>query len=1405
VSLIRRTRSTLLWAATGMAFAWFGSMSTVDAALAQVGANPDGLAVAGPDVTVAVAPQGGIESVAFADGRVWDLGGRSLLTADVAASSVDRCDPDGDAAATSDGGVEWRTRCVDDTGRVSFLTERLWPADSSIAWTVRVDGSGDSYSKGIWTRLSGWQDDETRLFWTTWSTSPFTGSGTPAWSDPLRPAPFANRELRYSDFRAGNGFTVPMATIVEPGTDHGLSLVQSLDDRILDARLRTAADGTIELGRFRNRLSGDQSITFRMDLVASEADWRPALGWTAARYRDHFRATTDEVDNLAGLGTYSHFPGPFGPSLRDRLDAQAYRTNWELSLRGPYQGLFMPPVESATEEWPSFLGGNFWLGPPETESVSGWRKVLDYWTDAGFENLGYFNANLFGAYITGERPGNYACDDPDRWKDANDYLHCDFPGAFVRDAAGNPVTNWFGGAAMDPGDPAYRRHLVDQARLLLQRLPQYRGIAIDQLDQNTRFNTYADDGVSWYNGAPARSGVTSWKALARELTAVVHGMGKQVWVNPSRIGKRIDWMRGIDGIFSEFNQGGPYMNLDAFLGLERPVIGWTDNLGSNPDAYIQRYLYMGVYPLSDSPRNDHAIRTSDTVGRYYEDYGPMFAALRGKRWVYAPHAVRVTAGTALANVFSVDGGIVIPVMQGGSDAQARVAIGNLQRIKPGLDPSRVEYIQPGDDEWRPLEVVREGAGVTADVPLSRGAAMVRIRSYNSDIAPARGELELDLASSSASVAPSQPQTVTATLRNRSSSALTDVSAALSVPGGWSAERIGSGPDVLAPGATATVRWRLTASPAAVGTVGEVRGTVTYQQAGQTGTVSDAFRLTAGELVPRTDITATASSAGPAYPAANAVDGDERTTWRTASGVSAPHSITLDLQSARNLAGITYLPRQDGEVEGIVGQYRVSVSVDGTSFEKVADGSWRFDAGLRAASFRADGVRYVRFEAVSSGCTAAATAELNVIAGTSASEAPQSVPSGTPDAPQQFSNVVPKDGMTVTASSQQPGFEATKAIDGDVLCTFWHTRYSPYEPLPQSLTLDLGREYDTSGLAYTPRQDHQNGMVTEYEISASQDGQTFTPVATGQWALDRTVKYVRWAATPARYVRLTAIKGFNSAGGSGPGGYATAANLDVGFEPRAGSVEVEVPRFVEAGGSGAVTVTFRNQSQATATGVELSLSVPSGWRAEPETATSAGEVAAGGTFAARWRIEAPADAEPGSSELVGRATFAVLGQSHTAEDSDATAIPPSPPSGTVYLSDQEWLEATNGYDTIKRDTNFFGQPLTIEGEVFEHGFWTNAPSSMSFYLGENCSRFTAAVGIDDSMEAYGADRGSVVFQVFADGEKVYDSGLVLGATVAPPVEVDLTRVEELRLVATDGGDGISYDHAVWADPLVTCAA
>ena len=131
----------------------------------------------------------------------------------------------------------------------------------------------------------------------------------------------------------------------------------------------------------------------------------------------------------------------------------------------------------------------------------------------------------------------------------------------------------------------------------------------------------------------------------------------------------------------------------------------------------------------------------------------------------------------------------------------------------------------------------------------------------------------------------------------------------------------------------------------------------------------------------------------------------------------------------------------------------------------------------------------------------------------------------------------------------------------------------------------------------------------------------------------------------------------------------------------------------------------------------------------------------------------------------------------------------------YLSDLSWTSATSGYGTVQKDKSVVGNPLSINGVGYAKGLGTHASSTISYALGGGYTSFTADVGLDTEVDGKGA--GTAVFRVVGDGVTLFDSGTMTNDQVKR-VNVNVTGVNVLQLVATDAGNGIDFDHVDWAN-------
>lgn len=144
------------------------------------------------------------------------------------------------------------------------------------------------------------------------------------------------------------------------------------------------------------------------------------------------------------------------------------------------------------------------------------------------------------------------------------------------------------------------------------------------------------------------------------------------------------------------------------------------------------------------------------------------------------------------------------------------------------------------------------------------------------------------------------------------------------------------------------------------------------------------------------------------------------------------------------------------------------------------------------------------------------------------------------------------------------------------------------------------------------------------------------------------------------------------------------------------------------------------------------------------------------------------------------------------------------SPLVYVSDLPYAVVANGWGPVEKDRSNGeqaagdGKPLTLNGVIYEKGLGVHAYSEISVPLNARYSTFQANVGVDDEIAA----GGSVIFQVWVDGKKLYESPLLNAGSATQAVNVNVASRSELRLVVTAGPDNTGVDHADWANARLT---
>ncbi|QKW10288.1 NPCBM/NEW2 domain-containing protein [Streptomyces sp. NA04227] len=245
---------------------------------------------------------------------------------------------------------------------------------------------------------------------------------------------------------------------------------------------------------------------------------------------------------------------------------------------------------------------------------------------------------------------------------------------------------------------------------------------------------------------------------------------------------------------------------------------------------------------------------------------------------------------------------------------------------------------------------------------------------------------------------------------------------------------------------------------------------------------------------------------------------------------------------------------------------------------------------------------------------------------------------------------------------------------------------------------------------------------------------------------------------------------------------------------------------EPGSAVRVTSTTHNFGGVPVRSVSTRLTGPKGWTIKSESRPGTSELPGGEKLATDWRVTAPEATEPGTYELKLTTTYrTVAGDRVTATSPVSVRLARAPKDGQSYLSDLAPLGSVNGWGPVEKDRSNGetaagdGRTLTIGGKTWEKGLGAHADSSVEYYTAGRCDRVTAQVGLDDET----GDKGTVTFEVRADGKTVARTGVLTNAQAAQEITADVAGARTVTLVATDGGDGNDSDHADWADLKINC--
>ncbi|MDN5724710.1 MAG: endo-alpha-N-acetylgalactosaminidase family protein, partial [Propionibacteriales bacterium] len=366
----------------------------------------------------------------------------------------------------------------------------------------------------------------------------------------------------------------------------------------------------------------------------------------------------------------------------------------------------------------------------------------------------------------------------------------------------------------------------------------------------------------------------------------------------------------------------------------------------------------------------------------------------------------------------------------------------------------------------------------------------------------------------------------------------------------------------------------------------------------------------------------------------------------------------------------------------------------------------------------------------------------------------------------------------------------------------------YRTVPQTADLKAGRRYRVSfnnqsaiagayqfvvGRDSTLTGKPVSTEVTRTDLPARTSTQRFTAEVDGSACGDTWVGLRRTAVAGNALFTLDDVT-ITDIGAAAA--VEACANLEVSTDPQK----------LFPGQESVATTTLTSTEAEPISDVVVQVQAPDGFTVAAEQPNAVDQLAPGGILATRWTVQTPADISDEEVTFTVRATYKRTdGSSASVTRERVIGIVPPPPRGTVFASDHAPMSANNGWGPMELDRSNGGQdagdggPLTIDGITYDKGLGTHAPAEVTYFTGGRCSRFTAVVGIDDAQVA----RGTVQFQVQADGRSVVTSPVLTATSAGWQLTADVAGADQVKLVADPTSDGNGNDHADWGDAQFVC--
>ncbi|WP_141692515.1 NPCBM/NEW2 domain-containing protein [Paenibacillus pectinilyticus] len=487
-----------------------------------------------------------------------------------------------------------------------------------------------------------------------------------------------------------------------------------------------------------------------------------------------------------------------------------------------------------------------------------------------------------------------------------------------------------------------------------------------------------------------------------------------------------------------------------------------------------------------------------------------------------------------------------------------------------------------------------------------------------------------------------------------------------------------------------------------------------------------------------------------------------TLWQTNN--SLPQSITLDLgYTYNNITMLNYLPSQNLS-QGMITGYTLSVSEDGTNFTAVKSGTWDGDKTMKRVTFPSQTARYVKMEVNSAVGGFAATAELEV--GSYTNEVPTRTGIDSFDVNTLYRIVNKATGKALGVGNS---VENGAAVAGRTL----------------SAALDQQWVIDDLGLGKYKMVNKQSGQVMDVPGASKTAGKPVIQWTDSETAADPSAINQQWAISNvgSGYFKIRNVNSgmaLENSNGSTADGNPIVQNTYTGSDGQLWKVEKLASMITNVKVNGVPVKGLHTENRMVTVPVlrEKNLEVPT------VTADKASENV--------QLVITPANSLPGTTTITAIADGGATQEVYTINFELVDR----------FASDLNWLSASSGWSTVKKDKSLDGNTIKLMGSngivTYEKGFGVHANSRIIFDISDkNYKSFNALVGVDQEI-AKSPSYADVEFKVLVDGVEKFASGVMKVTDVAKPVDVSVAGASIVELVVSQSDSDNSEDHGSWAN-------